>query len=716
MRSAVDAQKVTTADELIAIVGRYNPRCDHAKIRDAFEVCVDAHQGQKRHSGEAYKMHPVAVAEIIAGMCLDDVSIVTALLHDTIEDTKISYDDICAKFGDEIADLVDGVTKLTNLELSSIHSKQAENFRKLFLAMSRDLRVILVKLADRLHNMRTIAYMPFAKQEKKARETLEIYAPLAGRIGMQEMREELEDLAFEVIKPQMRKSINKRLALLRNVPQDVIDTISKDISDELKKAKISAILKGRTKKAYSIWRKIKEKRTHFHRLSDIYAFRIIVEKQSECYAVLGAMHARWRAVPGRFKDYISHPKANGYRSLHTTISGRHGKYVEIQIRTKQMHEVAENGVAAHWAYRDGERIVNPFTIDPANWVNELNKQMKDSDRHDDFLEQMKLEIYNDSLFVFTPKGAVIDLPRGATALDFAYAIHTRLGEKSAGVKVDGKRVPLWSELETGQTVEIIRAEGQSPNAAWSSYVKTGRAQAAIRRSLREEDKMSLITLGRNMMTQAFERHERSLTHNVLKRAVKQNGLNDENELFFEVGNDRLSANNVVKALFPDANRAEKNDIPKGDELVGIENNASYTLASCCQPLPGERIVGIAKPRAGVTVHAIDCEKLMRLKNDQWIDLKWREGQHPPYHIVTIEVVMGNRSGVLGRLCSLIGSQDVNIADVRSSTRHSDFYIFRFDLELRDNRALYAVITALESDADVASVQRYKDIKADEKKW
>ena len=478
-------------EDLIALVRNYNPRTNEDLIRRAYAYGLKMHEGQSRQSGEPYFTHPVAVAAILTEQRLDDATIVTALLHDTIEDTKSTYSEVSRLFGVEVAELVDGVTKLTNLQLSSTQSKQAENFRKLFMAMSKDLRVILVKLADRMHNMRTIKSMKPEKQAQKARETMEIFAPLAGRMGMQWMREELEDLAFRVLNPDARNSIIRRFITLQRETGDVVHRITADIRAELEKAQIEADVYGRAKKPYSIWRKMQEKDLAFSRLSDIYGFRVICTSEQDCYRILGVIHQRWRAVPGRFKDYISQPKSNGYRSIHTTVSGRDGKRVEVQIRTRQMHEVAEAGVAAHWSYRDGVRARNPFAVDPSKWIASMTERL-DQEDHNEFLENVKLEMYSDQVFCFTPKGDVIQLPRGATPLDYAYAIHTRIGNSCVSAKVDGIRVPLWTRLKNGQSVEIITAEGQMPQSSWIDIVTTGRAKAAIRKSLREEDR------GRNL--------------------------------------------------------------------------------------------------------------------------------------------------------------------------------------------------------------------------
>ncbi len=511
-------------DDLVALVRNYNPRTDEDLIRRAYAYGAEMHEGQKRHSGDPYFTHPVAVAAILTEMQLDDATIVTALLHDTVEDTPATHRDLATRFGRDIADLVDGVTKLTNLQLSSTETKQAENFRKLFMAMAKDLRVILVKLADRLHNMRTIKSMRADKQVQKARETMEIFAPLAGRMGMQWMREELEDLAFRVLNPEARSSIIRRFITLQRELGDVIHRISNDIRSELEKAKIEADVFGRAKKPYSIWRKMQEKEQGFSRLSDIYGFRVITVDEQDCYRVLGAIHQRWRAVPGRFKDFISQPKSNGYRSIHTTVSGRDGKRVEVQIRSRKMHEVAEAGVAAHWAYRDGVRAENPFAVDPAKWIASLTAQFEADDDHDEFLEAVKLEMYQDQVFCFTPKGDVVKLPRGATPIDFAYAIHTRIGDACVGAKVDGLRVPLWTRLKNGQSVEVMTAEGQRPQHSWADIAFTGRAKSAIRRSLREEDRERFVKLGRELARVGFEHVGRRATEKALATAARQMGL------------------------------------------------------------------------------------------------------------------------------------------------------------------------------------------------
>jgi GTP pyrophosphokinase/guanosine-3',5'-bis(diphosphate) 3'-pyrophosphohydrolase len=697
-------------EDLIALVRNYNPRCNADLIRRAYDYGFKMHDGQMRKSGEPYFSHPVAVAAILTEQRLDDATIITALLHDTIEDTRSTYTEITALFGEEVAELVDGVTKLTNLQLSSTENQQAENFRKLFMAMSKDLRVILVKLGDRLHNMRTIRSMNPDKQAQKARETMEIFAPLAGRMGMQWMREELEDLSFKVLNPEARNSIIRRFLTLQREAGDVVHKITGDIRHELEKAQLEADVFGRAKKPYSIWRKMQEKDLAFSRLSDIYGFRVICGSVADCYRILGVIHQRWRAVPGRFKDYISQPKNNGYRSIHTTVSGRDGKRVEVQIRTREMHEVAEAGVAAHWSYREGVRAKNPFAVDPAKWIAALTERLDAGDT-DEFLENVKLEMYSDQVFCFTPKGDVIQLPRGATPLDYAYAIHTRIGNSCVSAKIDGIRVPLWTRLKNGQSVEIITAEGQRPQSSWIDIVTTGRAKAAIRRSLREEDRGRFVKLGQELARAAFDHVGKRATDKALRTAAKMLGLADESDLLARLGSAELTARRVVETLYPDLAQGTSEEVDAKRPVVGLTADQTFKRAQCCQPVPGERIVGITYRGQGVVVHAIDCPALEEFEEQtaRWVDLQWHSGRHAPVYTIALDVTISNDAGVLGRICTLIGEQKANISDLRFTDRKPDFYRLVIDVDLRDVEHLHMVMTALEAETDVAQISRHRDL-------
>ncbi|MFA3920243.1 RelA/SpoT family protein [Ruegeria hyattellae] len=699
-----------SADDLIALVRNYNPKTNADRIFSAYEFGGEMHEGQVRHSGEPYFSHPVAVAAILTEQRLDDATIITALLHDTIEDTKANYAQVADLFGDEVAKLVDGVTKLTNLQLTSLETKQAENFRKLFMAMSKDLRVILVKLADRLHNMRTIKAMRPEKQVIKARETMDIFAPLAGRMGMQWMREELEDLAFRVLNPEGRQSIIRRFIMLQRETGDVIHRITGDMRHELERAGIEAEVFGRAKKPYSIWRKMQEKDQGFSRLSDIYGFRIITGSEEDCYRTLGAIHQRWRAVPGRFKDYISQPKSNGYRSIHTTVSGRDGKRVEVQIRTRQMHDVAETGVAAHWSYRDGVRSENPFAVDPAKWIANLTEQFDSEEDHEDFLEAVKLEMYSDQVFCFTPKGDVVKLPRGATPIDFAYAIHTRIGHACVGAKVDGIRVPLWTRLKNGQSVDIITAEGQTPQVSWLEIAVTGKARTAIRRALREVDRERFIKLGHELARSAFEHVGRKVTDKVLDTAARHLRFKDRGELLARLGSAELTGHELVQSVYPDLAPDEGDAISPRRAVIGLEPGQSFERATCCQPLPGERILGITYRGKGVVVHAIDCERLSEFEEqpERWVDLHWHSGTHPAVYGAGLDLTIGNDAGVLGRICTLIGEKKANISNLEFLDRKPDFYRLMISVEIRDLEQLHSLMLMLEAESDVASVERYRE--------
>ena len=688
----------------------YNPRSDSGLIAAAYDYGRRMHSSQKRSSGEPYFSHPVAVAMLLAEQRLDDATIVTALLHDTIEDTGSTYSEISLRFGEEIAQLVDGVTKLTNLQLGSATNAQAENFRKLLMAMSKDLRVLLVKLADRLHNMRTIKHLAVEKQIRKARETMDIFAPLAGRMGMQWMREELEDISFRILNPDARSSIIRRFVTLRSESGDVIPQITEDIGAALAAAGVEASVFGREKKPYSVWRKMEEKKEGFSRLSDIYGFRIVTDSVEDCYVALGAVHRRWMAVPSRFKDYISQPKSNGYRSIHTTVSGRDGKRVEVQIRTQEMHTVAETGVAAHWSYKDGQRFQNPFAVDPFKWLSDVTKRLDDEDDSADFLEHMKLEMFTDQVFCFTPKGEVVKLPRGATPIDFAYAIHTRIGDSCVGAKVDGRRVPLWTKLRNGQAVIIIRAEGQRPQPSWEDMVVTGRAKSAIRKSLREEQRATLVRMGREIARVALERVGKKATDKALETAARRLALEDAEEVLARLGGAEMTGKDLVGALYPELVRDA--GLPTAHDkaapvVIGLGQGQEARPAPCCAPIPGERIVGIAVRGKGVMIHAIDCAELAGFEDepDRWIDLRWAEGVAARNHLARVEIIMANDSGVLGRICTLIGEHRANITDIAFTERKPDFYRVTVEMEVRDVAHLSNVLTAIDADSDVAQVRR-----------
>ncbi|MEO0818976.1 MAG: bifunctional (p)ppGpp synthetase/guanosine-3',5'-bis(diphosphate) 3'-pyrophosphohydrolase [Pseudomonadota bacterium] len=697
--------------ELVERVREYNPNTDEALLNRAYVFGAKAHANQRRASGEPYFGHPLEVAGILTNLRLDDATIVTALLHDTIEDTPATAEEITRLFGAEIAALVEGVTKLTKLETSSKESAQAENFRKLLLAMARDVRVILVKLADRLHNMRTLASLKPEKRWRIAQETMDIYAPLAGRMGMQSIREELEDLAFEVVHPDARTSILRRFVKLRRATDDRVPGIVEEIRSVLAEDGVDATVYGREKRPYSIWRKMEEKQIAFSQLSDIYAFRVLCRAESDCYRALGALHRHWRAVPGRFKDYISSPKANGYRSLHTTVSGPAALRVELQIRTEEMHSVAETGVAAHWAYRDGIRVENPFAVEPHAWLRDLVARIEKGDEPQEFLEHVKLEMYTDQVFCFTPKGDVVGLPRGATPIDFAYAIHTNIGDRCAGALVDGSRVPLWTRLRNGQQVEVITAEGQVPSPHWADIAVTGRAKHAVRRAVRDQQREELVALGRDIAAQAFERCGREAVEKTYAAAAGKLGQPSVEALMTALARGQITGRSVVEAVYPvqpeiDPVRADQPGPPRL-RVHGVRRGLAVSFCTRCWPVPGDRIIGLSR-RTGVSVHSASCPELEAYENDldRWLDLRWApDADRFATNLARVELILANRPGTLGQVCSLVGEQQANIDNLGVLNRKPDFFRMTMDLEVRDLRHLNDILTALQAQGFVTYAGR-----------
>ncbi|MEM0942618.1 MAG: bifunctional (p)ppGpp synthetase/guanosine-3',5'-bis(diphosphate) 3'-pyrophosphohydrolase [Pseudomonadota bacterium] len=700
--------------ELVERVREYNPDADEALINRAYVFGAKAHSHQKRANGDPYFGHPLEVAAILTDLHLDDATIVTALLHDTIEDTTATHSEIAGLFGEEIAQLVDGVTKLTQLELSSQETAQAENFRKLLLAMAKDVRVILVKLADRLHNMRTIGNLREEKRKRIARETMDIYAPLAGRMGMQQIREQLEDLSFDVLQPEARTSIIRRFLKLRAEAGDMIPEIAGQLEEALGKAGVEAVVIGREKKPYSVWRKMEEKQTTFSQLSDIYAFRVLCATEADCYRAMGAIHLHWRAVPGRFKDYISSPKANGYRSIHTAVYGpmsaaREAMRVEMQIRTHEMHAVAETGVAAHWAYKEGTRAENPFAVDPFQWLRDLVERLEKGDEPAEFLEHVKLDMFTDQVFCFTPKGDVVGLPRGATPIDFAYAIHTRVGDRCAGALVDGRRVPLWTRLRNGQQVEIILAEGQRPSPSWEDMAKTGRAKAAIRRALRGRLKAEQIALGRDLVAQSFARIGRSAGDKTLATAAARLGLIDVEEMLIGLAEGRIASRRIVEAVYPrPADQAPEPEAPVPEVRVrGIKRGQAIEFCRTCWPIPGDRIMGLTR-RGRVVVHQISCPLLADFEDEleRWHDLGWDpEAKIQPVNLAKIALTLANQPGALGAVCSLVGEAGANIDNIEVTNRKPDFFEMSMEIEVRDVRHLGDVLASLRAQDFVNDVER-----------
>ncbi|WP_420558894.1 RelA/SpoT family protein [Tepidicaulis sp.] len=710
--------------ELVDRVVAYDPQADEAALNRAYVFGTRKHGTQKRASGDPYFSHPIEVAGILTELRLDTATIITGLLHDTIEDTDTTVAEIEELFGKEVANLVDGVTKLSRLEWDSEHAKQAENFRKFLLAMSSDIRVLLVKLADRLHNMRTLHFI--SKPEKRqriAQETMDIYAPLAGRMGMQEVREELEDLSFQVLQPEARATLINRLDQIREERSDIVERISEMLRSTFKAHGMDVVVYGREKKPFSVWKKMERRSISLEQLSDIYGFRVIVEDVADCYKAVGILHTSWPMVPGRFKDYISTPKNNGYRSIHTTIIGPERKRVEVQVRTRKLHEVAEYGIAAHWFYKDrgnhaeaSEEFANTF-----KWLRHLVEMLEHGSSAEELLEHSKLQLFVDQVFCFTPKGLLITLPRGATPVDFAYAVHTDIGDTCVGCKINGRHMPLRTELKNGDEVEIIRSKAQTPSPAWEAFVATGKARSAIRRAARQSQQHELARLGRLMVSSVFELAGKEFSDGVLERAVGRFDRKDLEELLADVGEGRIQAYDVLKAVYPRVRKPKVGEgatgraLPAGERavkpLVKLDKRMSHgavQFAEGAYPLPGDRIVGILTPGEGVTVYPIDSEALAAFDSEpeRWIDVTWDvQNEEEAAFLAKITLMVRNEVGALGSIATLIADYDGNIDTLSTPQRDRDFYTLQIMLEVRDLKHLTSIMSALRGLSVVNKVTR-----------
>jgi len=710
--------------ELIEAVRAYDPTTDEALLNKAYVYAMKMHGSQLRASGDPYFAHPIQVAGILTDYRLDTATIVTALLHDVVEDTSATRDDIAAMFGEEVAVLVEGVTKLSRLELQAEHTRQAENLRKFILAISRDVRVLLVKLADRLHNMRTLHFVKPEKRERISRETLEVYAPLGRSIGIHSIASELEELAFEHLNATARTAIQRRLEALKLEHGRAIEGVSSEVERILSEAGVTAKVKGREKTPYSIWRKLQRKSVGFSSLSDIYGFRVIVDGEEDCYKALGVIHRAWPMVPERFKDFISTPKSNNYRSLHTTVVGPGGLRVEMQIRTETMDRVAEDGVAAHWAYKnqsygfDREAMEADGGRDPLLNLRHLVQVIEHGEGGEDWVEHAKLEMYLDQVFVFTPKGALITLPRGGMALDFAYAVHTEVGDTAAGVKINGELKPMRTPLQNGDVVEIIRGTKREVPTDWRSLTITGRARSAIRRHIRTSERDEFIKLGKATLSQTLERAGKSLADVTLKATLETLAVPSEEDLFDAVGRGRLTATKVAETIFP----ALKGQLKSGHERKRIGNEharlfvrgggltpgVSIHFGDCCSPVPGDRIVGILEEEKGLTVHTIDCQALADFADDDsvWQDLQWTpQAEQDTVAVARLTATMRNAPGVLGQVATIIGENGGNILNLKLTHRQQDFFDMDVDLEVEDARHATMIVAALRANPSVDTVDR-----------
>jgi GTP pyrophosphokinase/guanosine-3',5'-bis(diphosphate) 3'-pyrophosphohydrolase len=712
--------------ELIERVRAYDPSADEALLNRAYVYAVRMHGSQTRASGDPYFAHPIEVAGILTDYRLDTATIVTALLHDVIEDTDVTRADVDRLFGAEVGELVEGVTKLSNLEITADYKRQAENLQKFILAVSKDVRVLLVKLADRLHNMRTLQFLKSpAKRERIARETLEIYAPLARSIGCHKICTELEDLSFAHLNPVARNAILRRLEILRAGQGKAVGQASSEITDRLTTAGIDCRVVGREKTAFSIWRKLQRKSVGFDRLSDIYGFRVIVDTEEDCYRALGVVHRAWPCVPDRFKDFISHPKMNNYRSLHTTVVGPRGMRIEMQIRTEDMDRVAEEGVAAHWRYKNQTYAFDPDSqaaaggADPTNSLRELVQVLENGGDAEDLLEHAKLEMFLDQVFVFTPKGKLITLPSGAMPLDFAYALHTDIGDTCIGAKINGELRPLRTVLTNGDVVEVVRGALASPAPDWQSLTVTGRARSGIRRRLRQSERGEFQRLGREAVERTFAKAGKTLAGVSLRPALDRFAAPSEAEVYEEVGRGRITPTQVLEAVFPGLAEQDKaaatartrinaDAAPVHFRGSGLTLGAHLRLSPCCGPVPGDRIVGILEPDGILAVHTVDCIRLAAYEDQQdlWRDLQWTaEAERNTLSETRLHATIGDAPGVLGQACSIIGEAGGNIIGVNMRYRHTDFFDVDFDVEVKDARHLTHIAAALRACPSVMTVER-----------
>lgn len=725
--STASPTAIPTADELIGRIRNYFPKVDADYVRRAYDFAEEMHRPQRRQSGEPYFAHVAEVGMILAELRMDVATVCTGLMHDTVEDTPATLEQLVELFDEEVAGLVDGVTKLGQMELRSKRTKQAENLQKLVVAISSDVRVLIVKLCDRLHNMRTLDAIPREdKRERIARETLEIYAPLARRIGINRVCVELEDLAFQHINPAAHESITKRLQGLRDQHADEVAAVSHAVTARLEQSGIDVRIFGREKRPYSIWRKLERRGLTFDEIADIYAFRLIVPEPDDCYRTMGIIHQTWRCVPERFRDFISVPKPNNYRSLHTTVIGPNSVRIELQIRTEAMEAVAESGVAAHWRYKNASYKYDPDAAqaaggDPLERLRPFVEILNQGGDPDEFLEHAKLEMFADQVYCFTPKGDLIALPAGATPLDFAYAVHTELGHTTVAAKVNGRERPLRTELHNGDVVHIIKGGVRQPPQGWENLAITGRARAAIRRLIRESERDEFHRIGKIMADHAFRREGRTLVEDDLGEAISRLEIEDLDDLYETLGRGRLTTADLLDAAFPgrlddreDVTERELIEDEKARLYVrgrGLTPGISLHFAECCSPLPGDRIVGMMIPDKGIEIHTIDCERLAQYEEsemDQWLDLGWTaEAEVNAVSMARIRATMHHEPGALAEVAKTVGENRGNIASVKTIERASDFFEMEFDVEVFDTRHLANILAAIRMCNAVVSAERMR---------
>ena len=697
--------------ELIDSVLSYKPESDQEVLKKAYVYGTKMHGRQLRASGDPYFSHPIEVARILAELKLDTTTLVCALLHDTIEDTSATIKDIESNFGSEVAKLVDGVTKLTLLEGNLEGSKQAENFRKLLLASASDIRILLIKLADRLHNMRTLNFIKDQNKRKRiSLETLDIYAPLAGRIGMHEIKEELEDLSFSHIEPRIRDIITERLKVSKRKKSKTVVLIEKELNKVFYDNKTECSITGRLKKPYSVWKKLEIQQKSLDQLSDIFGFRVCVNSISECYNSLGILHGKWQAIPGRFKDYISTPKKNGYQSLHTTLIGPKNQRVEVQIRTHKMNEMCEKGLAAHWAYKDKNDAGNDY-LASIEWINDLVDILNRDGATEEFLENTKLELFHDQIYAFTPKGTLVALPRDATALDFAYAVHTDLGNFCSSVKINGADKRRRTKLQNGDEVEIIKSKTPVALESLQEFVKTGKAKSAIIRSLKEKETHNQRLIGKAIIKSIFSSHRKKPTREILERSFGPLGVSSLVKLYGLVGEGLASGSQVYDLVFPNNKRKKriKNYIEDNISIpvTGLYSDLPAKFSNNSFLVPGDKIVGIIIPKKGITIYYVGSDELLEYENspESWVKLDWKKEIEFTF-IARIIVTLINEVGVLNSITSTIADYGGNISNLILNEKDNDFYNLIIDINVNDNKHINAIVESLDGLPVIESVKRF----------
>ncbi len=704
--------------ELLRNMRSYCRDMDIQSLNKAYNLGLEAHRHQKRQSGEPYFDHCMNVALILADLRMDKATIIAGLLHDTVEDTDVTLDEIREEFDDTVALLVDGVTKMSSVKFQSKEARQAETFRKMLLSMAKDIRVIIIKFADRLHNMRTLQHVPENKRERIAIETRDVYAPLAHRLGIARIKTELEDLALKHTNEKAYRDLSKKIKVSKARRQAYIREVTAPIEEELKKHNLDAGISGRPKSFFSIYNKMEKRNRPFEEIYDLLAIRIIVDKIEQCYYVLGLVHSLYLPVYDRFKDYIAMPKINGYQSLHTTVVGPKGRMVEIQIRTQSMHEMAEDGIAAHWKYKEGGKEERNQFEEHLNWVKDLlDRQMQEKDP-DDFMESLKIDLFQDEVFVFSPRGDLIKLPKGSTPIDFAYAIHTNVGNQCIAAKVNGKIVALRTPLKSGQQVEIITSQNQKPNQDWLSVVKTSKARHWIKKVLREEQKVQTLQIGSEILTKYLKKHKLSAENPKVTEILGELGFQDLDSLKFAIGRGDFLVENIGNKLFPEPEEKKKNDnffikylrrarSESGIRVQGIDNMLIH-FAKCCQPVPGDRIIGYLTRGKGVTIHRTDCKNMIKLyeEKERIIEVEWDIADQQKFQ-VHLSILGEDRKNLLKDITQCVSKQEINIIGV--SFRVEDMYAKgQLDIEITDLQHLTKIMKNIRKISGVFTVERLDD--------